>query len=139
MGMSAQCKTSIFQTLLGKRDNISLASNAYIGLSTVQAGSSPTAFVEPSSDAGYARTLIGNYQAPTSQLFAIDSSGKATNSAIIYFPEATEEWGEIKSFGIFSSQSGGVPLVTGDLTEAVTVPANYVPLFRVGALQMSFE
>ena len=95
MGMSVQCKTDIFQTLLGKSQQVSLASNAYIGLSTVPAGSSPTAFVEPSSEAGYARTLIGNAQAPTSQLFSIDVSGKATNSAIIYFPEATSEWAVI--------------------------------------------
>ena len=139
MGMSVNCKTNIFKTMLGLTQSLSLAPTAYIGLSTVQAGSNVNAFVEPSGAAGYTRALIGNYNAPVSQLFTVDGDGRASNKSIIYFPEATDVWGEIKSFGIFQSESGGIPLVTGDLTAAVNVPANYVPLFRVGALQMSFE
>lgn len=146
MGMSFTCKKSIFGALLGKSLNASLASSAYIGLSTTQptivnTGGTydVTNFSEPDLDKGYNRPLIGSYNAPTSQKFEYNERGNVTNSDIIYFPEATDTWGTIRYFGIFSTQSGGVPLVWGELTEPVEVPANYVPLFRVNALQLSFE
>lgn len=146
MGMSYECKQRIFSTLLGKASNVSIASNSYIGLSTTVPTISLSGdkydvinFTEPSGESGYSRPLIGNYQAPTSQKFGYDNRGNVSNTDIIYFPEATESWGNVLYFGIFSTQTGGVPLVWGELTAPVEVPANYVPLFRVGSLKMSFE
>lgn len=142
MGMSIDAKSRILQTMLGKTQNISLANTAYIGLFTSEPTYTASGYNynEPDTTKGYGRTMLGNYNNQAGQLMAIDSTdGHAYNSAIIYFPEATDSWGEITHFGIFSSPSGGTPLLWGALSTPITVPANYVPLFRVNALTISFE
>ena len=72
-----------------------------------------------------------------------------SNQHYIMFPEALEDWGEIKGFGIFAAKEGTVTLsideetqvsagnlpflwgeITSDSGEAVVVSANEIPIFR---------
>lgn len=144
MGMSITAKSKILKGMLGKENYATLASTAYIGLFTSEptyvSSSGGYNYNEPDTTKGYGRTFLGNYSNQAGQLMAIDSAdGHAYNSAIIYFPEATDSWGEITHFGIFANPTGGDPILWGALTTPITVPANYVPLFRVSALTIAFE
>lgn len=80
--------------------------------------------------AGYARVLL-SAQLPNAENRSI------TNEEIIYFPEAESNWGTATHFGIFPSKEGGQPTIYGALESAVTIQANYVPLFRVGQFKLT--
>lgn len=62
-----------------------------------------------------------------------------TNAEIIYFPEAEANWGTATHFGIFDAKTGGEPIIYGALDAPVTVPINYVPLFRVGQFNLTLN
>lgn len=110
----------------------------YMGLSTTTPSSDGSNFTEPDAAAGYARALIGIDGQSGTQLMEVEGAS-AANDQIIFFPEATSTWGTVTYFGLFSAASGGVPLIYGALSSSVSVPANYVPLFRVGSFTLSLQ
>ena len=135
MAMAENVKSSILLAMTGKSQNLNIASTCYIGLlKSVSNGA-----VEPDISAGYGRTQLGNYQNIAGQLMGSPTNGKIMNNQIIYFPEATDDWGTVTHFGLFTSASGGTPFLWGALSEPVNIPAGYVPLFRVGKLSISIE
>lgn len=135
MALSENVKASILSAMTGKSQYASIASTCYIGLlKDVSNG-----YIEPDLTAGYGRTLLGNYNNSAGQLMGSPTSGKITNSQIIYFPEATGDWGTVTHFGLFTSAFGGTPLLWGTLSEPVNIPEGYVPLFRVGKLSISID
>lgn len=79
---------------------------------------------------GYARASL-------STAMASAANRAITNSTIIYFPEAESSWGTATHFGIFDSKSGGEPIIYGALDSSVAIPANYVPMFRVGQFNLN--
>jgi hypothetical protein len=135
MGMSISARNNIIRAMTGRAQNVSIASECYIGLFS----SAPSA--DGSNEitgAGYARTLIGNYQSSGSQVMGdVDSSGTATNVSTIFFPEAEGNWGTVTHFALFSSKSGGSPHLWGALTSSVTINAGYVPIFKPGSLSIT--
>ncbi len=136
MAMSEDCKAKILSAMTGKSQYASLASTCFIGLLKSVGGNGAT---EPDASTGYGRTQIGNYQNGAGQLMGTPTSGKITNSQIIYFPEATSDWGTVTHFGLFTSATGGTPFLWGALSDSVNIPSGYVPLFRVGKLSISIE
>lgn len=135
MAMAENVKSSILSAMTGKSQYASIAATCYIGLlKSVSNGA-----VEPDTTAGYGRTQLGYYQNGAGQLMGTPTNGKITNTQIIYFPEATDSWGTVTHFGLFTSASGGTPFLWGALSEPVNIPAGYVPLFRVGKLAISIE
>ena len=141
MAMSESCKSTILSAMTGKSQYASIASTCFIGLlkSITTSSENGTIFLEPETSAGYGRTQIGNYQNGQGQLMGTPSGGKITNSQIVYFPEATADWGTVNYFALYTSASGGTPFLWGALSEPVSIPSGYVPLFRVGKLSISIE
>lgn len=135
MAMAENVKSQILMSMTGKTNTISIASTCYIGLlKSVSNGA-----VEPDTAAGYGRAQLGHYQNAQGQAMGSPTNGKITNNQIIYFPEATDSWGTVTHFGLFTAVSGGTPFLWGALSEPVNIPAGYVPLFRVGKLSISIE
>lgn len=149
MALSPSIKNTILNAMLGKSQNASIASTCYIGLLTEEPTitTEPTLdpdgkvipagtvyYSEPDTNAGYSRTQIGYYQNTSGQLMDTPVDGISTNKAAIFFPEATESWGTVRYFALFNAQTEGTPFLWGELSQEVTIPANYIPLFRVGSL-----
>lgn len=135
MAFTEQCSASILNELTGKQNRI--MPSCYLALSTTPPNAAGGNFTEPPAAAGYARTLIGTYNSEGTWLMSTPSGGTTSNTNIIFFPEATASWGSITHFGLFDAKTGGNLMVYGQLSAPVTVPANYVPLFRSGYFTMS--
>ena len=145
---------SIANTLLneffarGDRSSLIPTSAAcYIGMSTtvptVNDSGIITNFTEPASITGYRRARLGLYNNENTWLMDAAKKGSITNgSNFIFFDEATVGqggFGELKWFGLFSAQTEGSPILAGELTSPVTVPAGNVLIFRPNNLTVSME
>ena len=145
---------SIANTLLneffarGDRSSLIPTSAAcYIGMSTtvptVNDSGIITNFTEPASVTGYRRARLGLYNNENTWLMDAAKKGSITNgSNFIFFDEATVGqggFGELKWFGLFSAQTDGSPILAGELTSPVTVPAGNVLIFRPKNLTVSME
>ena len=134
MAMAESVKSQILKQLTGRIQH-GVAPTCYIGLlKSVSNGA-----VEPDVAAGYGRTLLGYWQNQAGWLMEEPTNGKTTNKQIVYFPEATADWGTVTHFGLFTSASGGTPFLWGALSEPVNIPSGYVPLFRAGKLSISID
>ena len=119
----------------------------YIGMSTtvptVNDSGIITNFTEPASVTGYRRARLGLYNNESTWLMDAAKKGSITNgSNFIFFDEATVGqggFGELKWFGLFSAQTEGSPILAGELTSPVTVPAGNVLIFRPKNLTVSME
>lgn len=145
---------SIANTLLneffarGDRNSLIPTSAAcYIGMSTtvptVNDSGIITNFTEPASVTGYRRARLGLYNNENTWLMDAAKKGSITNgSNFIFFDEAIVGqggFGELKWFGLFSAQTEGSPILAGELTSPVTVPAGNVLIFRPKNLTVSME
>ena len=110
---------------------------------TVNDSGSITNFTEPASVTGYRRARLGLYNNEDTWLMDAAKKGSITNgSNFIFFDEATVGqggFGELKWFGLFATQDKGSPILAGELTQAVTVPAGNVLIFRPNNLTVSME
>lgn len=129
--------TQVLNGLIGK--GTGPLSNCYIALSTTAPNADGTNFTEPSSAAGYARSIIGLSGTTATQVMSNPTAGASSNTSIIFFPEATASWGTVTHFGLYSSQTGGSLVLYGTLTNPIAVAANYVPLFRVGNFSLTLS
>ena len=119
----------------------------YIGMSTtvptVSSSGTITNFTEPASGTGYRRARLGIQNNQATWLMDAAKDGSITNgSNFIFFDEATVGqggFGELKWFGLFSAQTEGSPILAGELTSPVTVPAGNVLIFRPNNLTVSME
>ena len=130
-----------------KNSLIPTSTACYIGMSTtkptVNDSGIITNFTEPASTTGYSRARLGLYGNEATWPMDAASKGSITNGEnFIFFDEATVGqggFGELKWFGLFSAQTGGNPILAGELTTAVTVPAGNVLIFRPNNLTVSME
>ena len=135
----------------GDRSSLIPTSTAcYIGMSTtkptVNSDGIITNFTEPASVTGYRRARLGLYGNDGTWLMDAAKNGSITNgSNFIFFDEATPGgggFGELKWFGLFPESSENInskPILAGELTTAVTVPAGNVLIFRPNNLTVSME
>lgn len=132
----------------GDRNSLIPTSTAcYLGMSTTKPTFNEsgiiTNFTEPASVTGYSRARLGLYGNEATWLMDAASKGSITNGEnFIFFDEATVGqggFGELKWFGLFSAQTGGNPVLAGELTSPVTVPAGNVLIFRPKNLKVSME
>ena len=137
MAFTTYGSTQVLNGLIGK--STGPLSNCYIALSTTAPNADGTNFTEPSSSAGYARSIIGLSGTTATQVMSAPSAGATSNTSIIFFPEATDSWGTVTYFGLYSSQTGGNLVLYGTLTNPIAVAANYVPLFRVGNFSLTLS
>ena len=126
---------------------IPTATQCWIGMSTtvpVMSGDGViTNFTEPAPSTGYRRSRLGIQGNEVTYIMDAAKDGSITNGKnFIFFDEATVGqggFGELKWFGLFSAQTGGNPILAGELTQAVTVPAGNVLIFRPNNLTVSME
>ena len=132
---------------------IPTSSECWIGMSTTvpnidENTESPTYgkilnFTEPASSTGYRRSRLGIHSNEVTYIMDAAKDGSITNGKnFIFFDEATPGgggFGELKWFGLFSESSGGSPVLAGELTTPVTVPAGNVLIFRPNNLTVSME
>lgn len=145
---------SIANTLLdeffarGNKNSLIPTSTAcYLGMSTtvptVNDSGIITNFTEPAPVTGYRRPRLGLYNNEETWLMDAAKKGSITNgSNFIFFDEATVGqggFGELKWFGLFSTETDGTPVLAGALTAPVTVPAGNVLIFRPNNLTVSME
>ena len=119
-------------------------SSCYIGLSSTKpVYEDETAYniTEPSVDLGYSRQLLESTPQSGNDYLKgvaeIDANNVLTNNAIIFFGEATGDWGTIPYYCLFSAETGGELLAYGELDEVITPTANTVPLIRKNAIKIS--
>ena len=133
MGFTYTAKNNILNGMTGRSQYATLASTCMIGVGTMEG----EVFVEPDSTAGYARTLLGNYQSSESKCMGEPVQGNIKNSKIIYLPEAIADWGTVTHFGLFNSATAAEPFFTGELKTPIEITTGYVPIFRVGTLSIT--
>lgn len=130
-----------------KNSLIPTSTECYLGMSTteptVDDSGIITNFTEPASVTGYRRARLGLQGNQATWLMDAAEKGSITNgSKFIFFDEATVGqggFGELKWFGLFSDDTDGTPVLAGELTSPVTVPAGNVLIFRPNNLTVSME
>ena len=116
-------KIRILQSFLSGSGGIGATS---IGLSTTAPNADGSNITEPTGGS-YARVnYAGSMDTP--------SGNSVTNDEIIYFPETTGSWGTVTHYVLFN---GNTPIIGGPLSQSVNIPSGYVPLIRVGQLNLS--
>lgn len=131
----------------GTKTWCALSDACYIGVSTEiptrDSNGIITNFIEPAAATGYARTRLGiNGNNAT---YIMDEAADNTienGTNFIFFDEAVEGgggFGTVKWFGLFSTQSGGSPLVVGELETPVVVEEKHVLLFRPEDLKLTMQ
>ena len=135
---------------------IPTSSQCWIGMSTTvpnidENKESPTYgkilnFTEPASSTGYRRSRLGIQGNDVTYIMDAAKDGSITNGKnFIFFDEATVGgggFGELKWFGLFAESTPGPnskPVLAGELTTPVTVPAGNVLIFRPNNLTVSME
>ena len=103
-------------------------------------------FTEPASSTGYRRSRLGIQGNDVTYIMDAAKNGSITNGKnFIFFDEATVGgggFGELKWFGLFAESTPGpnsTPVLAGELTTPVTVPAGNVLIFRPNNLTVSME
>lgn len=110
-------------------------SSVYVGLSTTPPSADGQGITEPSGN-GYGRVLLGVGTQESTQKMSTPAYGQTANTEIVYFPEATGNWGECTHFCLFSAETGGTCIAYGQLTNAIRPENQTVPIIRVGAFTM---
>ena len=129
---------------------IPTASQCWIGMSTtvpvMSSNGVITNFTEPASSTGYRRSRLGIQGNEVTYIMDAAKDGSITNGKnFIFFDEATVGgggFGELKWFGLFSGSDPSTnknPVLAGELTTPVPVPAGNVLIFRPNNLTVSME
>lgn len=144
--MITRTKANSLLEQLVKNTSGSTTSYYYIGLSTTTPKEDGSNFTEPSipdgtvDDEGEPITVNEYQRVSLEGVMGSASNAIIKNSAIIFFNEAEHYgWGKITHFGIFTSKTGGTPIFYGELSAAVEIPKNYIPIFRAGKLQVGLD
>ena len=129
---------------------IPTASQCWIGMSTsvpvMGSDGVITNFTEPAPSTGYRRSRLGIQGNEVTYIMDAAKNGSITNGKnFIFFDEATVGgggFGELKWFGLFSGSDPSTnknPVLAGELTTPVPVPAGNVLIFRPNNLTVSME
>lgn len=129
---------------------IPTASQCWIGMSTsvpvMGSDGVITNFTEPAPSTGYRRSRLGIQGNEVTYIMDAAKDGSITNGKnFIFFDEATPGgggFGELKWFGLFSGSDPSTnknPVLAGELTTPVPVPAGNVLIFRPNNLTVSME
>ena len=129
---------------------IPTASQCWIGMSTsvpvMGSDGVITNFTEPAPSTGYRRSRLGIQGNEVTYIMDAAKDGSITNGKnFIFFDEATPGgggFGELKWFGLFSGGDPSTnknPVLAGELTTPVPVPAGNVLIFRPNNLTVSME
>jgi hypothetical protein len=125
---------------LFKSSSYTAPSNTYVGLLTTCPAGSPNFTSVGTEMSGSSYTRSGAVAANTGWTYTAATSSAAAqvaNAGTISFPQASGTW-SVNCFGVYDNSSGGNLLYWGPLNNApVSVGANSVASFGVGALILS--
>ena len=109
----------------------------YVALSQNVFAASGTTIAEPDASAGYARVPVVNND--TSVWPAADAAGAKTNLIDLIFPDATADWGTIRSYYFLDVLTPGMGngYYGSDLIAPQIVPAGPGPRFVANAINVS--
>lgn len=129
---------NILNWMLGKGE-LAKHSKVYIGLCTndpeADGGWDST---KELSGYGYSRVLIAQYGETYPNVINSAAGRAITNGKQFNWTKATADWPEAKGFGIFTTETGGVPFFYGKLENPVTCEAGAVALFDPQTFTISF-
>lgn len=142
----------VLNSITGRTNGGSISNNngyAYLALSSTTPSYTDTGEItgitEPTGQ-GYARKLIGHNTEPSTLLMTAAASGRVQNADEIHFDQATEAsnggtgWGNpMTHYAIYTSKTGGSPVLAGELTTPITVGAGYVVIIKKGELVISMN
>lgn len=128
--LSATYSNNVLRGIFGQIQSMSFGSSAYLALSKTALNDDGTGIQEPSTNAGYERVLIGKYNVTDVNIMEMNGDRKMWNKSIIFFPEATADWGVCTHYAVYTSKTGGTPVFWGQLNEPITVETGKVPIFR---------
>ena len=137
--LSYYTANAILSHLSGKTQSIGISSSCYVALSKTEPKQDGTNVTEPDSANGYKRTLLGVASQSATQKMDEPLDGTIKSKDIIYFPEATADWGTCSYYALFNAQTGGKLIAYGALSSAISPQAGTVPLIRAEELQMSIS
>ena len=104
MAFKLTAAEKILKQCTGKLDG-GILPTCYLGFSSTAPNDDGTGFTEPSGG-GYARTLIGSSSQPMTQKMGAPSNRHIENSEIIYAPETTAPWVDLRYWGYFTAALG---------------------------------
>lgn len=118
----------------------------WIGLSTTTPTATGGNFTEPpipsgaQDDEGQTITVNEYQRVNLKEYMGAATNAVIENESIIFFNEAEHYgWGTITHFGIFTSKTGGTPIFWGALSAPISVPQNYIPIFRANRLKIGLD
>lgn len=135
MALTYDGANALLTCLCGKSGTYAY-STVYVGLSTTTPSRDGSGITEPSGN-GYARVQLGVGTQSETQKMSTPTYGETANTEIIYFPEATGNWGTCTHFCLFSAATGGTCIAYGALTSSIAPVNETVPIIRIGDLTMS--
>ena len=146
MPFSTAYANEILDYTLSRSSNVSPAPDkVYIGLSSNDPEADGGVFNELSGG-NYERTLVSVRNNQYVQYFGNASNRMIKNSRQINWNKATTDWGIVRGFGLFSSETGGSPYFYGKIelldnpgSDGLAVPIGAVALFDAGMLRLSFS
>lgn len=141
---------SFLNALFARGDTMSgnaLSTQCYIGVSTTTPTQNAlgviTNFTEPAASTGYKRARLGIRGNEATYVMDAAAGNEIKNGTnFIFFDEAVTGgggFGTVTWFGLFSTATGGAPLLAGELAAPVTVAENHVLLFRSEDLKVTLE
>lgn len=104
----------------------------YIGLSTTPPNRSGGNITEPPAAFGYARVKLSSQVES-----ALD--GVIQNGSVIYFPEATSNWGTCTHYVIYTAAAGGSVMAYGALDNPITPEAGKLSFIPAQGLRLGLE
>lgn len=149
---AAVIRNVVLNAITGRTTGGTISNNngyAYLALSSTTPSYTSTGEItgitEPSGQ-GYARKLIGHYNESSTLLMTAADNGRVQNAEEIHFDQATEAskggtgWGSpMTHYAIYTSKTGGSPLLAGELATPITVGAGYVVIIKKGELVISMN
>lgn len=131
--LSTNVRNNILDALYGRQGDtgglIPTSGSCYLGFSTaaptISAAGECTAFPEPASSTGYVRLELRNPDlTDASAVMPAASGGEITNStANLTFdaPNDGQSYGKATHIGLFSTKTGGLPIMVIQLANEVTL------------------
>lgn len=148
----------VLSFVTGKTSRLSSSGHCYLGFSSTVPNADGSNFTEPSPAAypSYKRIQLNiNEATQWTDRWGTISGGKVSNAEEITSAECleTDGWPELVYFGIFTTESGGTPIMGDYLTDPdgepdedgkypakpLDVAYNHVAVFRIGTLQLSLK
>ena len=148
--LATAVSNAMLDTLFARGDvssTITTSTACYLGMSTttpvISSDGTIGNFVEPNESTGYKRSRLGIRGNSATYIMDSAANGEIKNGEnFIFFDEAViggGGFGTLSHFGLFPSKTGGKPILTGALTNSVTVAEGNVLIFRPDNLKVSME